>query len=141
LWYGVISMAKGVAKEAKRDQTTVNLTPDAHKLLNEYAERRGGRGLKKTIISRLLAWFVSQPDPVKSSIMGWVDGGMSDTYAQVLEKMAAELRSGRKPVFQNLVGSDIEDVNSPSKQRESDESADPPSRDRRQPAQRASGRK
>ncbi len=74
-----------------RGQMTIDLTTEAGNLLQSYVDSRGGKGIKKFILSKLVEWFAEQPSPVKSALMGWVDEGMESAYAIALRKLADDL--------------------------------------------------
>lgn len=57
----------------------------------EFVRTMGGHGTKKTVMSRLVQWFIRQPDWVKQIIMGWVPAGKEHEYATALRGYADDL--------------------------------------------------
>lgn len=84
---------KSRAKDG-REQATIDLSSEAAAKINEFVARRGGRGMKKTALSKLVNWFAQQPDFVKSVTLDWVDEGMEHAYAAALRKLADNLDGG-----------------------------------------------
>ncbi len=79
-------------KTGDRSLSTIEVTDKAMARIDEYVNRRGGRGTKKLMLSRLLEWFADQPEPVKSAIVKWVDVGMEQAYSDALMALAVELK-------------------------------------------------
>jgi hypothetical protein len=99
----VLRMVKRADKEEKestgRNTTSIELSPEAMQAIDAYVDKRGGRGMKKFVLSKLALWFAMQPEPVKSAVIGWMDEGIEIAYADLLFKLSREARerANRKP--------------------------------------------
>ncbi len=81
-------------KKDGREQATIDLSSEAAAKINAFVAKRGGRGMKKEALSRLVNWFAELPDPEKSVTLGWVDEGMEQAYAAFLRRHADQLDGG-----------------------------------------------
>lgn len=91
-------MAKrGTTDPDKGVKTSIHLTQEAMDLLDRYVKKRGGKGMRMAVLSRMIEWFSEQPEVVKSVVLGWVDEGMDRAYATTLHKLANDLEGKFTP--------------------------------------------
>lgn len=81
--------------EPERERITIDLTTEAVTQLRAYTDRRGGRGVRKAMLSRLVEWFLSQPDSVKSAVVGWADDDLRKAQADAIRKIADDVEHGK----------------------------------------------
>lgn len=82
--------------KTSRRQTTIDLTDNAEELLERWLDRRGRKGLKKSVLSQLVGRFAASPDPVKSVLLGWMDEGLELAYAKYLRQLADDIEADAK---------------------------------------------
>lgn len=69
-------------------KTSVDISKQAIESINQWVGRRGGRGMRKHALSKLIQWFGEQPDSFKSIVTGMVDEDMTEDYANALRDIA-----------------------------------------------------
>jgi hypothetical protein len=97
MWY-VVSVSEKSGQSSRRDQTSIDLTPEAARKIDAFVSERGGRGTKKFVVSKLVDWFARQPDTVKFAIIGWVPGDARSEYAGLLRHLADEIQRPPKRI-------------------------------------------
>jgi hypothetical protein len=81
----------GVSNAGKNESVAnISVPTSAYDPFAAWCEKR--RMIKRTIVGDVLGWFMQQPDPVKAAILGTVDEGVEDAYADVLEAYAKDIR-------------------------------------------------
>lgn len=80
-----------MADSTTRRQTTIDLTEESLTRLETFISRRGGHGMKKAILSRLVEWFVAQSGPIQAMVSGWLDDQFAPIAAMELRAMADRL--------------------------------------------------
>lgn len=81
-----------IAIMAGKDATVmVHLTAAEGQSLKAFCERKPKR-VQKDVLSQVIGWFLAQPGIVKRVVLNDVDDDMASLYAEMLERMAADLR-------------------------------------------------
>ena len=86
--------APGSGKRAG-ERTSIGVDPDARDLFNRYCNRQDRPAVKvigQSVASQLIRWFVRQPEALQTAILDDVDERMEVAYAELLERLAVELR-------------------------------------------------
>jgi hypothetical protein len=78
-------------KKGGKYKPTVQVTRDAKDALATWIEEHD-RPAQSLIVGKVLLWFLGRPQPVQRIILGGVDEGMENAYADCLDEMAQSLR-------------------------------------------------
>jgi hypothetical protein len=79
-----------------REILTIAVRAEAMAEFDRFVAKYGGQGIKINASGRLFEWFVEQPEWMRQIILGWDARELNRTLADLLEKMANELRERPK---------------------------------------------
>lgn len=95
-----------VGEESDEKLKSVQISQSADRGMEGYCKPR--RKIKRSTISDILIWFLKQPGPVQTSILG-IEDGMQASYADVIRRIADELDQLEEPPRKYSVGSNFSD--------------------------------
>jgi hypothetical protein len=79
-----------MAKEGKEPVTSVAVPIASHERFNSYCKKR--RLTLRTTLAQVMEWFCDLPPAAQRVVLDDVDGGTEMTYADLLEKLAYDVR-------------------------------------------------
>jgi hypothetical protein len=82
----IAGVDNGVVEKPEERPAPIQISAEANKGIQSFCDRN-----ERDTISRILLWFLSQPPPVRTVVLG-VQDEMESEYADALEKMASDLR-------------------------------------------------